>query len=103
MSMLPTPARVYAAGEMQRAILRGVAGDFSFSGPPLRHGDETRFPSREVRMKQSKAILQTTTSYYRTGAPEPVLFLFGSAPCCAGADPASANLAIGEAIKVGGC
>jgi hypothetical protein len=38
--------------------------------------DETRFPSHEVRMKQSGAILLPTTSYYRTGAPEPVLFFW---------------------------
>src|SRR5436190_9059617 len=38
--------------------------------------DETRYPSREVRMKQSGAILLLTTSYYRTGAPEPVLFFW---------------------------
>jgi hypothetical protein len=38
--------------------------------------DETRFPSHEVRMKQSGAIVLLTTSYYRTGAPEPVLFFW---------------------------
>jgi hypothetical protein len=40
------------------------------------HQDETRFPSHEVRMKQSGAMLASTTSYYRTGAPEPVLFFW---------------------------
>jgi hypothetical protein len=69
-----------------RAKIRGSGGHEN-AGKCLKRGhtefvapavDETRFSLDEVRVKQSLAILRASTSYSRTGTPEPVLFLLVS-------------------------